>query len=121
MIYRQEPHERPSAVLASRLATQVVANALIALIVTIIGSQLHHLSLSAAQYGLIVVTSVIGGAVFLAIGQAVVGLVRSADTVNAASRLLLIALLFLGLFGQNSPFLMCVCYTHGPTEHLHAR
>lgn len=88
-------------ILASRLATQIVANALIALVVAIIGGQLHHLSLSAAQYGLVVLTSIIGGAVFLGIGQAVVGLVRSPDTVNAASRLLLIALLFLGLFGQS--------------------
>lgn len=88
-------------ILGSRLATQIAANALIALVVAIVGGQLHHLSLSVAQYGLVVVTSVLGGAVFLAIGQAVVGLVRSADTVNAASRLLLIALLFLGLFGQS--------------------
>jgi len=88
-------------ILASRLTIQVIANALLALVVAIIGGLLHHLSLSAAQYGLVVATSIVGGAVFLAIGQATVGLIRSADTVNAATRLLLVALLFLGLFGQS--------------------
>lgn len=55
----------------------------------------------AGSYGLILVASMVGCAVFLAISQALVGLVRSADTVNAASRFLLIVLVFLGLFAQS--------------------
>jgi ABC-2 type transport system permease protein len=88
-------------ILASRLAVQVAANFLVAVILLIIGAQLHHLSVSAGDYGLVLAVSMAGCAVFLAIGQALVGLVRSADTVNAASRFLLIALIFLGLFAQS--------------------
>lgn len=41
-----------------------------------------------------------GSAVFLGIGQALVGLVRSADTLNAVSRLVYIPLFGLGLLGR---------------------
>lgn len=88
-------------IMFSRLVVQTVANLVIALIVTIVGDGIHHLSLSAGDYLLILAVSVLAGAVFLALGQALVGLVRSADTVNAAGRVLFIALFFLGLFGQS--------------------
>ncbi len=38
---------------------------------------------------------------FLSLGQALVGLVKSADTVNAAGRLLFIALILLASLGQS--------------------
>ncbi|HUB92962.1 MAG TPA: ABC transporter permease [Verrucomicrobiae bacterium] len=88
-------------IMASRLAVQTVSNLIIALVVVIVGAQMHHLSLSANQYVLVLVASIIGGAVFLAIGQALVGMVKSADTVNAAARLVYIGLVALGLFGAS--------------------
>ena len=45
--------------------------------------------------------SILGGAVFLGVGQAMVGLLKSADTVNAGARIVFIALIVLGLFGQS--------------------
>ncbi|HXW80035.1 MAG TPA: ABC transporter permease [Acidimicrobiales bacterium] len=89
------------AIMGSRLAVQVVANLIIALVVLIVGSSLHNLTLSVGQYVLFLLVSVLGGAVFLGIGQAMVGLLKSADTVNAAARIVFIALIFLGLFGQS--------------------
>ncbi len=80
---------------------QVVANLVMALVVVIVGAQLKNLSLSVSQYTLVLCISVLGGAVFLTIGQALVGLVKSADTVNAGGRILLIVLILLGLFGQS--------------------
>ncbi len=88
-------------IMTSRLATQVVANLVIALIVVIVGAQMHHVPLDASQYALVLAISILGGAVFLAIGQALVGIVKSADTVNAAGRILLNILIMLGLFGQS--------------------
>lgn len=43
--------------------------------------------------------SLLGGAVFLGIGQALVGLIGSAEAVDSAGRLLYICLVFLGLLG----------------------
>ena len=89
------------AIMSSRLAVQVVANLVIALVVLIVGSALHHVTLSVGQYALFLLISVLGGAVFLSIGQTMVGLLKSADTVNAAARIVFVALVFLGLFGQS--------------------
>jgi ABC-2 type transport system permease protein len=89
------------AIMSSRLAVQVVANLLIALVVLIIGSGLHHVTFSVGQYLLFLLISILGGAVFLAIGQSMVGLLKSADTVNAGARIVFVLLIFLGLFGQS--------------------
>lgn len=87
------------AIMASRLTVQVAANLVIALVVVIVGGAIHHLSLSAGQYLLVLAVSLLSGAVFLGIGQALVGLVRSADSVNSAGRILYLCLVFLGLLG----------------------
>lgn len=86
-------------IMASRLGAQVIANFAIALVVLIVGASLRHLNLSAAQYLLVLAVSILGGAVYLSIGQALVGLVKSVDTVNAAGRIVFIILILLGLFG----------------------
>lgn len=89
------------AIMGSRLAVQVAANLFIALVVLIIGSAIHNVTLSVGKYLLFLLISVLGGAVFLGIGQAMVGLVKSADTVNAAARIIFVVLIFLGLFGAS--------------------
>ena len=52
-------------------------------------------------YGLVLLVSVLASAVFLSVAQALVGLVKSADTVQAFGRLLYIGLVMLGLFGAS--------------------
>jgi ABC-2 type transport system permease protein len=89
------------ALMGCRLAVQVVANFVIALVVLVVGGRIHNLSISASQYVLVLVISILGGAVFLGIGQALVGLTKSADTVNAGGRILFGLLVFLGLFGAS--------------------
>jgi len=88
-------------IMASRLGMQVIANLVIALVVVIIGTRMHHLSPSAGQYALVLLVSILGGAVFLSIGQALVGLVKSADTINAVARIIFIALVILASLGQS--------------------
>ncbi len=89
------------AIMGSRLAVQVVANLIIALVVLAAGSAIHNVTFSVGQYVLFLLISILGGAVFLGIGQAMVGLLKSADTVNAGARIVFIALIVLGLFGQS--------------------
>jgi ABC-2 type transport system permease protein len=86
--------------MTSRLTTQALANVLIALTVVIVGSTIHHLSISAGQYGLVLLVSVLAGAVFLSIGQALVGLIKSVDGVNASARAVVVGLILLAAFGQ---------------------
>jgi ABC-2 type transport system permease protein len=88
-------------VMASRLSVQMVSNFVIALVVLTLGDNIHHLSLSVESYVLVLLVSILASAVFLAVAQALVGLVKSADTVQAFGRLLYIGLVMLGLFGAS--------------------
>lgn len=88
-------------IMASRLAMQSLANLIIALVVVIIGTRVHHISPSLGQYVLVLLVSILGGAVFLSNGQALVGLVKSADTVQAVARMLFAILIILGTLGQS--------------------
>jgi ABC-2 type transport system permease protein len=86
-------------IMASRLVVQVAANLVVSIIVVIVGVIVHGLTLNAAQYALVLVVAVLGAAVFLSIGQAIVGLVDSAGAVSAIGRVLFALLLLLGLLG----------------------
>jgi ABC-2 type transport system permease protein len=88
-------------IMSSRLAMQSVANLIIALVVVIVGTRMHNVSPSAGQYALVLLVSLLGGAVFLSLGQALVGLVKSADTVQAVARVLFAILIILGTLGQS--------------------
>jgi len=88
------------AIMTSRLTTQAAGNALIAITVVIVGSLIHHISLSPIQYGLVLLVSLFTSAVFLSIGQALVGLMKSAGSVNAAGRALTVGLILLAAFSQ---------------------
>lgn len=86
--------------MASRMAAQAVAALVLAAVIVVIGARVDSLPLSAAQYALALAFSLVGIAVFLSIGQALVGLIRSAAAVNATGRAVFVALTMLGLFGE---------------------
>lgn len=88
-------------IMISRLAIQTLANLAIAVVVLIVASALYHLHLGATEWILTLLMSVIGGAVFLSIGQALVGFIKSSDTINASGRIIFIALLLLGILGPS--------------------
>jgi ABC-2 type transport system permease protein len=88
-------------IMVSRLLIQVLANLVITIVVLLIGSRVHHLSLSTIEYVWALLISILGGAMFLAIGQALVGLVKSATTVNAIGSLLYAVLILTGLLGPS--------------------
>jgi ABC-2 type transport system permease protein len=88
------------AIIASRMAAQAISALVLALVIVTIGSRIDSLSLSAAQYALVLAFSMLGIVVFLSVGQALVGLIRSAAAVNAAGRAVFLVLVVLGLLGQ---------------------
>lgn len=88
-------------IMVSRLLVQTAANLVIALIVLVIGSNIHNMTLNVDQYFEVLLVAILGGAVFLSIGQALVGLVRSAILVNSIGSLLYVALLLTGLLGPS--------------------
>ncbi len=88
-------------IMASRLVMQALANLIIAIGVVILGSLIDHISPSPGQYALVLLVSILAGAVFLSLAQALVGLVQSADTVQAVARVLFAVLILLGILGQS--------------------
>lgn len=86
-------------IITSRLIVQVLANLVMAVIVVVVGAIVHGLALDAGQYALMLAIAVLGAAVFLAIGQALVGLVNSPAAVSAVGRVLFIVLLLTGILG----------------------
>lgn len=87
-------------IMTSRLIVQTIANLVMSVVVLIVGVLVHGLNLNAGQYALVLAVAVLGAAVFLAIGQALVGLVNSTTAVNAVGRVLFVVLLLLGLLGD---------------------
>ncbi|WP_427019187.1 ABC transporter permease (plasmid) [Pseudarthrobacter sp. P1] len=89
------------AIMASRLAVQIVVDLIMTIIVVVLGGIITNTVFSPGQYLLLVCVSILGGAMFLAIAQALVALVRSAAVINAVGRILYIVFLLLGLLGAS--------------------
>ena len=93
-----------SEIMISRLIVQVAAMlgmAIIVLAVAVIGFSVH---LSAGAWLLTLAMVVVGGAEFLSIGQAIVGLIRSSETVRAVAPVVFIPLFVLSIFAHLAKF-----------------
>jgi ABC-2 type transport system permease protein len=86
-------------IMVSRILVQEIVNLLIALVVLIVGGRIYHVSLTVEDYVLVLLISLLAGVVFLSIGQALVGLVKSADSISSIGRFVYIAFLIFGLVG----------------------
>ncbi|WP_433677487.1 ABC transporter permease [Microbacterium gorillae] len=87
------------AIMLSRLLVQFAAAIVTAIVVIVVGGIMHGLSYGVGTYLLILAVALYGAAMFLGIGQAVVGLLRSSTAVNALGRVLYVVLLLLGILG----------------------
>lgn len=87
------------AIMLSRLLTQLMAAIATVIIVIVAGSIIHHVIFDVGTYLLIFLVSVFGAAMFLGIGQALVGLIPSANAVGAVARVLYIVLILVGILG----------------------
>jgi ABC-2 type transport system permease protein len=92
-------------IMLSRLMVQLVMIILLTTFVFIVGHNYDKITISPAGYALTFITAFIGGALYLGLGQMIVGLVKSAETVNSTTRLVYIAFITLGMFGEFSPSL----------------
>jgi ABC-2 type transport system permease protein len=87
-------------IMASRLTVQLVMILLLTVIVFIAGNNIDHIKLSPAGYIVGFLTALIGGAVYLGLGQVIVGLIQNPETVNSTSRLVYFVFIMVGLFGE---------------------
>ena len=104
------------AIMASRLLVQVAANLAMALVLLVAANLFGWRIFSIADsnspdlmdylvaYLLTFICVIFSSALFLSVGQALAGLVKSADTLNAVGRIAYLPLFALGLFGQSTVF-----------------
>jgi ABC-2 type transport system permease protein len=100
-------------IMVSRWIVQLGAVLVMAIVVLVVAALFVGVTLPPQDYFFTVLVALLGSAVFLSIGQAIVGLIASADTLNAAGRLLYVPLIGLSLFGDTDRL--------GPTVELVSR
>jgi ABC-2 type transport system permease protein len=88
------------AIMASRITVQLIMIMILTTLVFIFGYQIDHISLSFPAYIFGFAMAIVGGAVYLGLGQMIVGRIRNPETVNATSRLIYIAFIMIGMFGE---------------------
>ena len=88
------------SIMASRLLVQLLMIILMTLAVFGAGYYFDKISLGAAGYALTFLTAIAGGAVYLGLGQIIVGLIKNAETVNSTTRLVYFAFIMIGMFGE---------------------
>jgi ABC-2 type transport system permease protein len=91
-------------IMASRLLVQVAAILAMAVVLLVAADLFVGASLTGEAYLLTLISVIFSSALFLSVGQALAGLVKSADTLNAVGRIAYIPLFLLGLFGQSTIF-----------------
>lgn len=87
-------------IMGSRIAVQLGMIILITTFVFIAGYQFDKITLTPGGYALTYVTAIAGGLIYLSLGQAIVGGIRSPETVNATSRLIYFIFIMSGMFGE---------------------
>lgn len=92
------------AIMVSRLAVQILSMLVMTVVVLAAAAIVEKLSLDPAAYLLTILVVIFSSAVYLGVGQALVGLISSANTVNAVGRLSFLPLYALGLFGHSDIF-----------------
>lgn len=87
-------------IMASRLLVQLFMIWLLTTLVFIVGNNYDHIVLQSSGYVLTYFTVLIGGAVYLGLGQMIVGWLKNAETVNSTSRLVYFVFIMVGMVGQ---------------------
>ncbi len=88
------------SIMGSRIIVQLAMILLLTIFVFIIGSEYDKVTLSPAGYALTLLTAFVGGALYLGLGQMIVGLVKNSETVNSTTRLVYIVFIMAGMFGD---------------------
>jgi ABC-2 type transport system permease protein len=87
-------------IMASRLLVQLVMILLVIVVVFIVGRNIDGITLTPPGYALTFLTAIVGGTVYLGLGQVIVGLIQNPETVNSTSRLIYFVFIMVGMFGE---------------------
>ena len=87
-------------IMVSRLAVQLAMILLLTTIVFVMAFKQNNITLSTNGYVLTFLAAMVGGALYLGLGQMIAGLLKNAETVNSTSRLVYFVFIMVGMFGD---------------------
>jgi ABC-2 type transport system permease protein len=87
-------------IMISRLFVQLLMILLVTIFVLLAGYSVDHITIPAEGYILAFAAAIVGAAVYLAIGQVIVGLIKNPEIVNATTRLVYFIFIMTGMLGQ---------------------
>lgn len=87
-------------IMVSRLTVQLIMIAVVTAVLFIVGYQFDHIVMKPGGYALAFCVSIVGGAVYLSLGQVIVGLIHNAETVNVVTRLVYFIFIMVGMFAS---------------------
>ncbi|HTH82496.1 MAG TPA: ABC transporter permease [Mucilaginibacter sp.] len=85
-------------IMTSRICVQLLMIVLLTLVVFIVGYQYDGVVLDPLGYVITLFIAVLGAAVYLSLGQLIVGLIKNFETINAVTRITYIAMMMVGMF-----------------------
>ena len=87
-------------IMTSRLTVQLLMILITTIVLFIVGYKFDGISLTPMGYlgGLLI--SIVCGAVYLSLGQVIVGLIKNVETVNVVTRLVYFIFIMVGMFGE---------------------
>lgn len=88
------------SIMLSRLIVQLVMILLVTAVVFLAGYYFDKITLNISGYLLTFFTAIVGGALYLGLGQMIVGLLKNAETVNSTTRLVYFVFIMVGMFGD---------------------
>ena len=88
------------SIMVSRLVVQLAMIMLVTTGVFLAGYYIDKITLNPVGYVLTFLTAIVGGALYLGLGQMIVGLLKNAETVNSTTRLVYFVFIMVGMFGE---------------------
>ncbi len=87
-------------IMTSRLTVQLMMIVITTLVLFIVGYKFDGITLTMGGYAGALLISIVGGAVYLSLGQIIVGLIKNPETVNVVTRLVYFIFIMVGMFGE---------------------
>lgn len=87
-------------IMLSRITVQIAMIMLMTVLIFVVGYFVDHIQMSPAGYAAGLLMAMLGGAVYLGLGQAIVALIKNPDTVNSTTRLVYFVFIMIGMFGE---------------------
>src|SRR5258708_3054055 len=88
------------SIIMSRLIVQLIMIILMAMVLFIVGYKFDNITISSGGYAFGMAMAIVGGAVYLSLGQVIVGLIKNPETGSATTRLVYFAFIMIGMFAQ---------------------